>query len=227
MEIVFAAEWLFGSEEPDFLALDTAIDVAGSQITLPGARTAPALNHLRHTARILFNQTGLTADRLIPGQNQLLFALKQPWQFLAVVEHQLTRILPSADLARIQLGSDDRWTAVQEVRLFAPGHFKQALNNLAAAQVLDPTGNITELSRSSFGYWNRQFRQALTDGELDRLPADTLLVDASAPHWIRKTPVKAASPTTLQFLPNGTQLGILSNPMTTPPPIHRLLSGCC
>ncbi|MBD1865215.1 MULTISPECIES: LamG domain-containing protein [Trichocoleus] len=197
-------------------ALDTAIDVVGSQITLPAARTAnsPALNHLRHTVRILFNQTGLTADRLIPAQNQLLFALKQPWQFLAVVEHQFTRILPSAALARIQLGSDDRWTAVQEVRLFSPGQFKQALNNLAAAQVLDPTSNFAELSRSSFGYWNRQFRQALTDnnGELDRLPPDTLLVDASAPHWIRKTPVKAASPTTLQFLPNGTQLGILSNP---------------
>ncbi|HEY9663800.1 MAG TPA: LamG domain-containing protein, partial [Allocoleopsis sp.] len=76
------------------------------------------------------------------------------------------------------------------------------------------TGNFAELGRSSFGYWNRQFRQALTDnnGELDRLPADMLLVDASAPHWVRKTPVKGASPTTLQFLPNGTQLGILSNP---------------
>jgi hypothetical protein len=197
-------------------ALDTAIDATASQMTLPAARTAnpPALNHLRHTARILFNQTGLTADRLIPGQNQLLFALKQPWQFLAVVEHQLTRILPTADLTRIQLGSDDRWTAVQEVRLFSPNQFKQALNNFAAAQILDPTGSITDVNRSSFGYWNRQFRQALADngGELDRLPADTLLVDASAPHWIRKTPVKAASATTLQFLPNGTQLGILSNP---------------
>ncbi|MBD2074921.1 LamG domain-containing protein [Phormidium sp. FACHB-592] len=197
-------------------ALDTAIDTAASQITLPAARTAnpPALKHLRHTARILFNQTSLTADRLIPGQSQLLFALKQPWQFLAVVEHQLTRILPNADLSQIELKSDDRWTAVQEVRLFTPSQFKQALNNLAAAQVLDPTGNIAELNRSSFGYWNRQFRQALTDnnGELDRLPKDTLLVDASAPHWIRKTPVKAASPTTLQFLPNGAQLGILSNP---------------
>lgn len=199
---------------------EMAFDQAQATLTLPAVRssgTQPLLPHIRHTMRILFNQCAIPSDLLVVGQNQLLFNLAsaQAWQFLAIVEHQLIRVSPTPDLDSQSLEREHRWTALQEVRLFSPPTFKQFLRDIDAKQTLDPVSGTDEIEAVSDGYLKATLRSLLAEGNqaaLDQLPADTLLVEASAPHWIRQTPVAAASPTTLQFLPNGSQHAILSSP---------------
>ena len=77
-----------------------------------------------------------------------------------------------------------------------------------------PTSQPTKL-----GYYNDELRTLLLDGsdgvapELsDAALPKTLLVEASAPHWIQQQPLGQATLTTLQYLPFGSQLGTPSSP---------------
>lgn len=197
-------------------------DAAKTEITLPAAGVAGRpLDHTRHTMRVLFNQHQVPPDVLVTGQDELLFDLARDrsWQFLAVVEHQLIDVFPGTDLEHITLHNDRRWTAVQEVRLLPPTRFKRFLDAQSTNQVqtVDPGRDRTDLiGNALYGYLGAGLRALLTGGttpELDRLAAGgALLVEASALHWVKQVPVAAANATTLQFLPQGTQLATPSNP---------------
>ncbi len=181
-----------------------------TKLILPPAQ---ALNHIRHTIRILLNQHSITAELLVVGKDELLFQLarNQSWQFLAVVEHQLIDVLPGTQLT---LENDRRWTTVQEVRLTLPETFRRFLLAQRGISTIDPVEGVDGLEDANSGYLAAKLRPQLAEGdtpELDKLSADTLLVEASAPHWLRKKAVLGASATTLQFLPNGSQQAILSN----------------
>ena len=197
----------------------------GTRLTLPPANVGAAetLKHTRHTIRILFNQHQLPSellaipptdlqqqvapDALEDGSYKLIFNLAntKPWQFLAIVEHQLIDVWLEEGLDLIGLANDRRWTTLQEVRLVLPRMFSKFLARYGQHKMLAPEGI------ANYGYWASALWHSLTESELERLPANSLLVEASAPHWIRQGPVTAASATTLQFLPFGAQLGILSS----------------
>ncbi|MBE9070779.1 hypothetical protein IQ260_29510, partial [Leptolyngbya cf. ectocarpi LEGE 11479] len=181
-----------------------------------------SLNHRRHTIRILFNQHQIPNALLTIGRGVTLFqfAPSQAWQLLAVVEHQLVDIhaSPAQAAERISIervANDRRWTVVQEVRLTTPDHFRQFLTSLSTGNTLDPGEGIATLGAANQGYLSTKLQAMLLSGDspaLNVLPDNTLLVEASAPHWVNQTPVTTTSATTLQFLPNGNQLAILSNP---------------
>ncbi|ASC70971.1 hypothetical protein XM38_019200 [Halomicronema hongdechloris C2206] len=217
---------------PQALELSSQADANGvvmTTLTLPAIETpngeTAALNHVRHTARVLFNQHVLPPELLAAGAGELFFQLASDhsWQFLAVVEHQLINVASTSDLASHQLTGDRRWTITQEVRLVTPAGFKTFLESHRSGQTIDAVIGVDSLGDSSDSYLTASLRDQLTVGEtaeLDRLSEKTLLVEMSAVHWVRQptstSAVSAAttrgSGTTLQFLPNGTQLGLLSSP---------------
>lgn len=178
-------------------------------------RSIRPMSHIRHTLRILFNQHAIPGDLLTVGQGDLLFqfAADQAWQFLAVVEHQLIDVNASSERLVASLGQDRRWTTVQEIRLTTPQHFKSFLSTLAEGKTIDPASGVTQMGEANQGYLASEFRdQLVRGGMLDRMAANTLLVEASATHWVNQQAAIALNPTTLQFLPTGSQLAILSNP---------------
>lgn len=221
------------------------IDESAQELTLPALGDDPTLPHLRHTMRILFNQHTLPATMLrVPTATHnpptlFVLAAQHTWQFLAVVEHQLLKaslqMQPppgEADTTMPQLfyHTDQRWTTMQEVRLLLPTTYAAFLAD-DNSQVIDPVAGIAP-RWSLYGHYQQSWVKLLTDpngaDSLHHLPADTILVEASAPHWIRTKAVEtilqqeaeslSASPaqatlsgTTLQFLPSGSQTGILSS----------------
>lgn len=206
-------------------------DEASKKLILPAARPGnklPALSHLRHTIRILFNQHQLPTDIFVLSQSEALFQLSEEklWQFLAVVEHQLIEVLPEPDFEKSaaenkswrQLENDRRWTVVQEIRFIPPKVFKEFLAGPRKNELktIDPLHLIDWMGNVNYGYLRDQLRGELEndlyDAELNKLPKETLLIEASAPVWIRQTPLQNSNGTALQFLPNGNQLGILSTP---------------
>ncbi|TVP63433.1 MAG: LamG domain-containing protein [Leptolyngbya sp. LCM1.Bin17] len=204
---------------PLAMAVDTNSDQ--TTLTLPAARAEgqlQPLNHLRHTARILFNQHVLEAELLQPGPEELLFdfAPDRLWQFLAVVEHQLITVLPqSLDLSHHHLRDDRRWTVTQTVRLGLPAQLKQFALAQRPHRTVDPAQGVQPLEQALGGSSAKDLWEVLATADnpaLDQLMAKTLLVDLSSPHWIRQVPISTGATTTLQFLPNGVQLGIPSNP---------------
>ncbi|HWT95488.1 MAG TPA: hypothetical protein VN238_21000, partial [Solirubrobacteraceae bacterium] len=208
----------------------TRYESEGTVVTFPAARPAqggPAtLAHTRHTMRVLFNQHELSGPLLTQGAaDGLLFDLARAdrsWQTLAVVEHQLLDVTPNATLTGVTVANDRRWTAVQEVRLVPPAHLRALLNRVGSTPV---TGGVDEDPADTLlsGLYAGKLRDALvgkgpTPGDLTRLPAEALIVEATALHWIRLQPVKAApadpppAATTLQFLPGGNVTAGLSAP---------------
>ncbi|CAN0447283.1 unnamed protein product, partial [Laminaria digitata] len=184
-----------------------------TKLTLPAQSQADSLDHYRHSIRILFNQHQVPVDLIVVGSGKLLFdfASELSWQFLAVVEHQIVHVTGGA-----VLGADRRWTTVQEVRIASPNQFKSFLQALGDGGTIVPTASGTaNVGSSSYGYLTPGIRTRLSEGadaELDKLASGTFIVEASAPHWINLEPITGVSETTLQFLPNGTQDGILSRP---------------
>jgi hypothetical protein len=174
------------------------------------------LSHLRHTLRVLFNQHSLPVDLLRLGNAGSVFEFQgdRPWLLLAVTEHQLLTVFAEANHT-YRLGEERRWATTQTVQIMPVDLFKTFLGQ-STAQTLDPARGMATVGQASLGIWNRTLQTQLLTG--DDSPLDEaelgpmLMVEASAPHWVRTTPVTAANPTTLQFLPNGSQLGILSNP---------------
>ena len=203
----------------------------------PGT-SPPRLDHIRHTLRILFNQHVIPAgtlklDRESGAKLLFNFARGKSWQFLAVVEHQLVDVLEAGnDFSEIQLNNHRRWTAVQEVRLVLPETFKNFLKQSTFATqtesrftgFIDPVHGVSRendgVHRVKQGYLALEFQRLLngTDGHgLDGLTAPTLLVEASAVHWIEQESLVPAAPTSLQFLPNGIQSAVQSNPQDFAP----------
>ncbi|MCA9915660.1 MAG: LysM peptidoglycan-binding domain-containing protein, partial [Anaerolineae bacterium] len=181
------------------------------QLRLPAAvLDEQPLSHTRHTMRILFNQHTIPAEMLLAGDADLIFdfAPGHSWQFLAVVEHQLMDVIPDQDFSSFTLSKDRRWTALQEVRLILPETFADFLRDL----------NLNAIDHEqwvmNYGYLSEDLRDALAnDGALSRLKHPTLMVEASAPHWVRMDPLAAnIGMTDLQYLPGGSQNAILSAP---------------
>jgi hypothetical protein len=192
-------------EVKDLISWPAAMQLSPTKLTLPASASQTALNHIRHTVRVLLNQHAISQGLLQrPAQPDVLFSLAdgKSWQFLAVVEHQLVQV--SIGLA---LSNDVRWTALQEVRILRPtgdNSMSAFLGALDSDSGKSPGGTV----RRGLGYLQPELRQALLDA-LAALPANTLIVEASAPHWIAVAPAaSAATASTLQFLPNGSQHAI-------------------
>ena len=188
-----------------------AFDSQAATLTLPAAGTA--LNHTRHSMRVLLNQHTIGQDLLKAGTGDILFVIDpaKTWQFLAVVEHQLIDVAPQSLTANSftgQLTNDVRWTAVQEVRLLSPSAFQVFLASLDGEAAGDPSGGLV---RRASGYLQPELRAALNDA-LAALGSDILIVEASAAHWIASRSAGAPPAITLQFLPNGCQQAIPSSP---------------
>jgi outer membrane protein OmpA-like peptidoglycan-associated protein len=206
-----------------------AASVNAATFTLPAARhrfpdLRPALHHWRHTARLLFNQHEVPQGLLVAGEDNLLFTFREPqknaWQLLAVVEHQLLEARvndpkePSLQVK--ELKNERRWTAVQEVRLFAPAKFVELMKELRDGeyQTLDPRERfrLKPLIRTNRGYQREELIALLLgDSGLEKL-RETLLVDASAPHWLRVDGDLQGQFTNLQYLARGAQRALLSAP---------------
>ncbi|MGP1373853.1 MAG: LamG-like jellyroll fold domain-containing protein [Almyronema sp.] len=180
---------------------------------LPTASGWRSLPHWRHSLRILLNQHQLPAHLLRAGEGNLLFQLQPQalWQFWAVVEHQLIAVEFSGDgeALQIQLRHDRRWSVTQVVSWIAPAQFQARLESWAAIASPDPSAGIAQ---EGAGYFDPALRTALL-AELTTLAQPLVLIEASGYHWLNQAPLTALSPTTLQFLPNGSQQGILSSPL--------------
>jgi hypothetical protein len=197
---------------------------------LPALADGKPLNHLRHTARILFNQHALARREssdvlpLGPGQGDCLLDLKGSWQFLATVEHSVADVeLAKADaggegaekLMKLERFSRDRrWSTVQEVRLASPGIFGDFLKRLRTFFALDlqpKSLSPVRLPDAVNGWAQRAFLEQMVavGGELSKLP-NTLIVEASAPFLLRPTVDAAGGFTDLQLLPSGAQRGVVS-----------------
>ena len=112
-----------------------SVDPADNLVTIPPARvpgkTQPALNHIRHTARVLFNQHALPVDHFMPGGGSdapILFRLKEnsAWSAEVVVEHQVVVMEYDGEESGKVLKRKDREcriTLTQEVRFCAPERF--------------------------------------------------------------------------------------------------------
>lgn len=246
------------------------IDEEERLFTLPAplmrAGNDSLLNHLHHTIRILLNQQPIPVDALARYSNDsenegnappCIFTLSEghSWQFLAVVEHQLSETQLTKPTIETGTGtstgtstgtesintdfvilnpeithlSERRWTALQEVRLLRPQTFAEFLAE-DDTQTIDPVNGIAPRWHL-YGHFHPAWATRLGDKEatdsLYALDPDTLIVEASAPHWIRTQSVEellgeqtdledetqngpTPTGTTLQFLPNGSQSGILS-----------------
>jgi hypothetical protein len=92
------------------------------------------------------------------------------------------------------------------------------LNSFGApeAHTLDPYG-ISPTDRSSEGYFNPQLKELLHEA-LRSLPSNTILVEASVAVSVGQAALTIGSPTLLQYLPGGNQLGVLSSPDDFDPP---------
>ncbi len=196
-------------------------------LKLPALRPegdAPPLNHLRHSMRVLFNQHEPPMKALAAGAGNVLFdfADGQSWQFQAVVEHQLIEVETGAanqPLAIKALRNDRRWTAAQEIRLMRPEKFSALLASFEQKNFVTLDGSrelaATALTLANQGAQRGELIHFLRTGargdEFARLQ-QTLLVEASAPHWVRVKENTAGQFTNLQYLPRGTQRAILSTP---------------
>ncbi|NER79343.1 MAG: LamG domain-containing protein, partial [Leptolyngbya sp. SIO1D8] len=199
---------------PQSLSVQTVDDRTQLQLPrLPAASGLRSLPHLRHSLRILLNQHQFPTDLLTVARGNLLFQLQPDalWHFLAVVEHQLIAVDFSGegDALQIQLQRDRRWSVTQEVRWIAPDQFKATLDHWAAIASPDPTAGTAQ--RGS-GYFDPMLNQTLA-AEVEALRQQPMMfIEASTHQWLNQDPLTTLSPATLQFLPNGSQLGILSSP---------------
>jgi hypothetical protein len=101
------------------------------------------------------------------------------------------------------------------VRLLTPGALRGFLQGLydPALRSLDQVAGLAPLGAAGEGYFVPELRAALLR-ELDQRATQgpCLLVEASAPHWVRRTALADVRPTTPQYLPGGSQHAILSGP---------------
>jgi hypothetical protein len=199
--------------------LGMTVGSTSAELALPAVRGTAPLDHLRHTVRILFDQHAIPPGTLETSPGDLLFQLApgKAWQFLAVVEHQLLEVLPGAAFTSPTLRNDRRWVVVQEVRFLAPSSLMAQLlqQEVDALRLQAPAGGTALLGGAAYGYLGSGMRNLLAKGTtpaLAALAAGTLIVEASAVHWLKELPATASASTALQYLPSGMQLAALSRP---------------
>jgi hypothetical protein len=210
---------------------DFAPAATDNLVTLPASRPAspaptPPLSHVRHTARVLFNQHEAPGDLFVPGNGDTLILLHikngQVWTIRAVVEHQFVIVeLDNALPPAVQDTSRDcRFSVAQEVRFCSPSCFRAMLDELAARLTtdlefprVDATTAVSALPDIARGYLSRRMMTCLTANSsaiANLVDADTMIVEASAPAIVRIDPVTQLSPSNLAYLPVGTPRGFLS-----------------
>jgi len=185
------------------------------------------LNHVRHTMRVLLNQHDVPTDALRAGGDSILlnFANDAAWQFLAVVEHQLSDV--DFPAVKPESKNERRWTVVQEVRLMHPKKFADLLkkfnnesidedNQKIKIETKFPThtvGKDFELRDVSAAFQYRKFLEIILTprNEIENL-RDSLLIEASAVFQILDQPRESADYTNLQYLPGSIQQAVLSIP---------------
>jgi hypothetical protein len=183
--------------------------------------TTDPLDHDRHTIRVLFNQQMIPSpvlDGAGAGDNTLATVIANgSWSFIAVVQHELTRIRQvTNDGARPE--ERRRWTIAQEVRLVPAKRLADSLVTLAAESVDDAISGVRKTIGKVF-QWTLGSTWLQTGGGAAaiRLLAPALLVEASVPFWIRtgldgEIPPSPAPSSVLQFLPDGTPRGSMTVP---------------
>ncbi|MBE9114090.1 hypothetical protein IQ273_32515, partial [Nodosilinea sp. LEGE 07298] len=151
-----------------------------------------SLSHLRHSLRVLLNQHSLPVEMLALGEAGQMFRFQgdRPWQLLAVTEHQLLAVFASG--SAYSLGQTRRWTTTQTVRLMTVRGFKTFLSQ-SQAQTVDPARGGASLGQTSLGLWNSALQAQLLDAATPALDEAALgamlMVEASALHWLRTSPV--------------------------------------
>jgi len=204
-------------ELTSLISWPTALDynAENAYVHLPAIRDATSsLGHTRHTMRLLLNQTLADSATIATGDGARLFQLRpgKIWQLLAVVEHQFLDLMPQQ--GGYQRGVTKSWTLVQEVRLLRPSTMRATLEGIGQARTIDPTAGIAAISTHGDSYAQSDARALLVTA-LDRLGSedpDTLIVEASAAHWVGHAPRNEARPTVIQYLPGGSQHAVLSSP---------------
>jgi hypothetical protein len=212
-----------------------------NRMTLPAARPAgtkdlPAFSHMRHTARVLFNQHIVPADAVVPAAASksifLSLSPSAPWITQAVVEHQLVVVeLDGSDAAPVIKATDRecRMTLSQEVRFCSPSVFRSMLDELAQRDTTEPgfplAGQTTQdqsplillraLPDEARGYLSRPMLGRLTRNTnkvADLRDEDTMLVEASASALVRTAidPDAGLAASDLSYLSTGTTRAHLS-----------------
>jgi hypothetical protein len=220
-------------------------DPTDNLVTLPAARpaaptAAPALSHVRHTARILFHQHLVPIDTsFVPGPDKtaILLTIKSQncWTLRAVVEHQFVHLkldtsVPPALVPPAQGDSifDTRITQVQEVRFCAPSAFRAMLDELieqATADMKFPLAGLVPGSQSrnilvrlvpgtARGYLSRpmmnRFQAGAPKTVVDLADGDTMIVEASVPAMVRADAAPVGTASGLAYLPGGTTQAYLA-----------------
>jgi hypothetical protein len=209
-----------------------------AHFTFPAARSpGTALNHLRHTARVLLNQLAVADGKLQVGDSKsgealLVVAGDFALQFLTVVEHKFVEVALAAGTRGAgnpppptisELSNERSWSVVQEVRLATPGVFAAFLRELATYTTphLGFTSDLVSVPFANLSYQHEEIR-ALLAADLQALTGDpgkarrVLLVEASVPVCVNpddwappaSAPLEPFAP--LQYLPMGTQRGIIA-----------------
>jgi hypothetical protein len=198
----------------------------------PDGGMPPPLNHVRHTARVLFNQHAVPIDLFTaatpgprPSDFPILLRLrsKELWTIRAVVEHQFVAVEldAAAEPAVTATSRDLRLCLVQEVRFCAPSAFRALLDELTGVNITDPQfpsadpevvfQSLPEVAR---GYLSAPMigRLRNNDGGIVNLAEDnTMIVEASVPGLVRLDPVSQATSTNLAYLPGGTTRGFVAS----------------
>lgn len=137
-------------------------DQQGTALMLPGLDDN-LMDHTRHTIRVLLNQHEVPQTGIVAGTSLARlydFAPDAPWQFLAVVEHQLIDVLeeedasaPASGATVLNAANDRRWTALQEVRLIPPPAFDAFLSDQDGTAVYDP---VSRAARQIDAGWHAE-----------------------------------------------------------------------
>lgn len=132
-------------------------------LELPATTAGADLGHLRHVIRVLFDQHTIPPDLPVTGRGHLLFELgNRPWQFAAMVEHQLAHIAMEGGKPALQ--NAQRWTAMQEVRICTPRQLGAAiglaadftihrLDQLPLPATLQDENQVTEVVQGKTVYY--------------------------------------------------------------------------
>ncbi|WP_315763635.1 OmpA family protein [Bradyrhizobium sp. SZCCHNS2005] len=180
---------------------------------------ADPLHHDRHSASILFNQHALGGDTIgggPAGSGILVTLAVNSWPFIAVVQHELTRIHDITDTGA-SIAARRRWTVAQEVRIARADVFAAALTAITQEDNQDTITGSRKPIGETF-QWTLQKAWLTGAGGAAALEAlaPALVVEASAPIWIR-TPLEGEQPlvpedeSVLEYLPGGTLQASLTN----------------
>lgn len=210
--------------------------VSPSDQTVTFGNTTNGYSHWRHTARILLNQVDVESTYLeisptpqppIPGEDTTLFTFKEPFQIVAVVEHQLAKLAvlsptmasPVPVVERIE--TEYRWTATQEVRLLSPNDWGSFLRKFNTNRTIDSTktdsGILNPIPDVVTGWLRRGFIADLSQpSSLEGMNAGGLIIELSAAFLFARTAASFGSATNdehtiIQTLPHELDQAVISS----------------